>query len=112
MDPFTAHPDRALVEAALESVEFLVVQDWRETEASAYASVVLPMTAPTEMDGTYTNCEQRVQRMDAVLPAPGSAKPAWRVFSEVSIRSKPQTPFFNIEEVGKAIRQEIPTFPA
>jgi len=112
VDPFAAHPDRALVEAALERVDFLVVQDWRETEAMAYASVVLPMSAPTEMDGTYTNCERTVQKMDAILPAPGQSKPAWRACSELLIRLKPQTPYFNSDEVLAAIRKQIPSFPA
>ncbi len=109
-DPFALHPDRALVTRALENVEFLVVQDVVETEAMGYASVVLPMEAPAEQDGTYTNFERRVQRMAPVLRGPGESKAAWRIFSEVMFRAQPQTPFFNPGEVMEEIARVAPDF--
>ena len=77
VDLFEEFEDQALVKVALESVEFLVVQDLLRTEAASYASVVLPMNAPAEAEGTWTNIEGRVQRFKQVLPAKGSAKTAW-----------------------------------
>lgn len=109
-DPFALHPDRRLVEQALESVDFLVVQDFVETEATPYASVVLPMEAPAEQDGTYTNLERRVQRLRQVIPDPGDAKPAWRIFAEAMVRARPQTPFFNPHEIMDEIARVVPAF--
>jgi NADH-quinone oxidoreductase subunit G len=108
-DPFRL-VDRELAERALENVEFLVVQGIQESEAMAYASVVLPMEAPAEQDGSYTNCEGRVQRMRQALPAPGDAKPAWRIFAECILRAKPQAPFFNAGEIMAAIGQSVPAY--
>ncbi len=48
--------------AALESLEFLVVQDMFLTATAQAAHVVLPSAAFVERDGTYTNAERRVQR--------------------------------------------------
>ena len=110
VDPFTAYPDRNLVQRAVENVEFLVVQGIDESEAMHYASVVLPQTAPAEQDGTYTNCERRVQRMQPVLDPKGDAKPAWRIFSEIYVRLKPSTPFFNPGEVMDQIAKSHPVF--
>lgn len=110
IDPFEAYPDRELVQRALENVEFLVYQSIEETEAMHYASVVLPQTAPAEQDGTFTNCERRVQRMRPVLEEKGDAKPAWRIFSEILMRMKPATPFFNPGEVMDEIAREHPAF--
>jgi len=112
VNPFAHHPDHGRIEAALENVGFLVVQDVRETEAMAYASVVLPMTAPAEMDGSYTNLERRVQRLATILPALGDAKPAWRAFVELGLRIKPSTPLFNAGEVMDAIAEVAPAFAA
>lgn len=109
-DPFALHPDRALVTKALENVPFLVVQDALETEAMGYASIVLPMEAPAEHDGSYTNLERRVQRMAPVVQAPGDAKPAWRIFSEALFRAQPQTPFFSPGEVMEEIALVAPDF--
>ena len=110
VEPFDVYPDRSLVQSALENVEFLVYQGIEETEAMHYASVVLPQTAPAEQDGTYTNCERRVQRMRPVLSEKGDAKPAWRIFSEMYVRMKPSTPFFNPGEVMDEIAKQYPAF--
>jgi predicted molibdopterin-dependent oxidoreductase YjgC len=104
------HPDRSLVQRALENVEFLVVQDHTETEAMSYASVVLPMTAPIESEGSYTNLERRVQAFGPILPAKGSAKPAWRAITELSLRLKPESPKFHPHEVLEAIAAEVPEY--
>jgi NADH-quinone oxidoreductase subunit G len=110
VDPFAQIEDHELVRKALENVDFLVVQHWIETEAIHYASVVLPMTAPAETEGTYTNLEGRVQRMAQVLGEMGDAKPSWKIFSELSLRMRPQTPFFNPAEVMAEISKEVPAF--
>ncbi|MBC8064591.1 MAG: NADH-quinone oxidoreductase subunit NuoG [Chlorobia bacterium] len=110
VDPFAIYPDRDLVQRALENVEFLAYQGIAETEALHYASVVLPHTAPAEQEGTYTNCERRVQRMRPVLDPKGDAKPAWRIFSEIYVRLKPSTPFFNAGEVMEEIASQNPSF--
>jgi NADH-quinone oxidoreductase subunit G len=111
-DPLAEHPDRDLVTRALENVGFLVVQDYRPNLAIPYASVVLPACGPAEMDGTYTNMEGRVQRQRQVLVPRGEAKPAWRVYSELSLRLRPATPFFNASEVLREIATQVPAFAA
>jgi len=110
IDPFADHAERDLVERAIENVDFLVVQAHTETEAFHYASVVLPMCAPAEMEGSYTSLERRVQRMDQILPVRGEAKPAWRVFSEIALRMSGERPFFNPGEIMAEIGLEYPAF--
>lgn len=102
-DPLQSHLDRELVARALENLPFLVFQGYEANESMAYASVVLPMSAPAEEDGTYTNMTRRVQRMKAAIPAPGEAKPAWRIFAEAALRANPMTPYFNAGEVMEEI---------
>ncbi len=109
-DPFESHLDAATVREALETVPFLVFQGHSESEAANYASVILPMPAPAEMEGTWTSIERRVQRMDPVLPVKGDAKPAWRVFSELALRLKGERPLFNPGEVMDMIRAAHPQF--
>lgn len=109
-DPFTLYHDRELVERALENVDFLAFQGIAESEAMHYASVVLPQTAPAEQDGTYTNCEERVQRIAPILQPLGESKPAWRIFSEIYVRLKPSTPKFNPGEVMDEIAEKHPEF--
>ncbi|MFZ4506659.1 MAG: NADH-quinone oxidoreductase subunit NuoG [Fimbriimonas sp.] len=110
VDPFLAVADQSLVERALENVEFLVVQDHSANLAIPYASVVLPMAAPAEADGTYTNVEGRIQSFKQVFAPKGEAKAAWRTYSELALRIKPGRPFFNTGEVREAIEAEIAGF--
>jgi NADH dehydrogenase/NADH:ubiquinone oxidoreductase subunit G len=47
------------------------------------AHVVLPIANAAEEEGTFVNRDGRVQRYFQAKPAPGMARPAWWVFSEV-----------------------------
>jgi NADH-quinone oxidoreductase subunit G len=109
-DVFGRYKDQELLRQAIEAVPFLVVQGTHATEADAYASVVLPQAAPAESDGTFTNVEGRVQRFRQILQPKGQAKPGWRIFSEISLRLRPETPFFNPGEVMHRIAEEVPAF--
>lgn len=104
------YPDQHLIHEALESVDFLVIQGTNSDELLPYASVVLPCAAPAEQDGTYTNMEGRVQHGKGMLQAPGLAKPAWRIYSELLMRIKGGTPFFNPGEILQALASDIPSF--
>ena len=110
VDPFALASDRSLVQRALENVPFLVVQDVVETEATPYASVVLPMATPQETDGSYTNIERRVQRFLAAIRPRGDAKPSWRIFSELALRMEGGRPLFNPREILDRIAEEVPAF--
>lgn len=71
---------------ALESVDFLVVQDILRTETLEYADVVLPAAAWVEDEGTTTNCERRVGRVRRAVPPPGEARSETRIFSDIAGR--------------------------
>lgn len=97
-------------QSALENAEFVVYQGTCENETMAFASVVLPMAAPAEQDGTWTNCEGRVQRMVRAIAAPGESKPAWRIFAELILRLEATSPYFNPGEVMAEIAKTVPVF--
>ncbi len=69
---------------ALESVEFLVVQDIFLTEAAQRAHVVLPAATFAEKDGTYTNAERRVQRVRKVIDPVGGSRPGWQIICDLA----------------------------
>jgi len=63
-------PDTTHVVGALESLEFLVVEDIFMCETAKYADVVLPGSTFLEKDGTFTNSDRRIQRVRQVVPPP------------------------------------------
>jgi formate dehydrogenase alpha subunit len=82
-DPAQTDPDLHHVWSALESVEFLVVQDIFPTETTRFAHVVLPGASFAEKNGTFTNGERRVQRVrKAVEPIAGMTE--WEVICRLS----------------------------
>jgi formate dehydrogenase major subunit len=54
-NPMVSDPDLQHVEAALNNLDFLVVQDIFLTETAALADVVLPAMSWAEKDGTFTS---------------------------------------------------------
>jgi len=72
-DPNTKH-----VEAALEAMECIVVQDLFLNETAKFAHVFLPGTSFLEKDGTFINAERRINRVRPVSkPLTGMAE--WEV---------------------------------
>lgn len=83
-NPVLSEPDASRAKKALESLEFLVVQDIFLTETAQLANVVLPACSFAEKDGTFTNTERRVQRIRKAVNAPGNAKPDWWIITQLA----------------------------
>jgi predicted molibdopterin-dependent oxidoreductase YjgC len=70
--------------SALDALEFLVVQDVFLTATASRAHVVLPGVTFAERDGTCTNLERRVQRLQPGIAPPGDARPDWEIVRDVA----------------------------
>lgn len=79
-DPLTSFPDGAKVEAALKGADFVVAQDLFLSPTAQAADVVLPAASFAEKDGTFTNAERRVQRVQAGITSPGNARTDFAIF--------------------------------
>ncbi len=74
-DPVVSDPDTHHIIKALESLDFLVVQDLFMTKTAEYADVVLPGISYAEKEGTFTNTERRVQRIRKAVTLKGDMRP-------------------------------------
>jgi formate dehydrogenase major subunit/formate dehydrogenase alpha subunit len=86
-NPLLSDPDQAHARQALESLEFLVVQDIFLTETARLAHVVLPAACFAEKEGTFTNTERRVQRLRTAVDPPGEARPDGEIISALAARA-------------------------
>ena len=80
-NPVVSFPNRDVLIQALQTLEFLVVQDgFHPTPTSELAHLVLPAAIWGEKEGTYTNSERRVSKVNAAVQPPGEAKPDFDIF--------------------------------
>jgi len=86
-NPAVSFPNYALLKQALESVDFLVVQDgFHPTPTSEFAHLVLPAAIWGEKEGTYTNSERRVSKVNAIVTPPGLARTDFDIFLDIAHR--------------------------
>ena len=74
-DPVVSDPDTHHVIRALESLDFLCVQELFMTKTAEYADVILPGVSYAEKEGTFTNTERRVQRIRRAVKPEGDMRP-------------------------------------
>ena len=84
-NPIVSFPNLDVLKQGLETLEFLVVQDgFHPTPTSELAHLVLPAAIWGEKEGTYTNSERRVSKVNRAVPPPGEAKPDFDIFLELA----------------------------
>ena len=84
-NPIVSFPNLGVIKQALETVEFLVVQDgFHPTPTTELAHLVLPAAIWGEKEGTYTNSERRVSKVNRAVEPPGEARPDFDIFMDVA----------------------------
>jgi anaerobic selenocysteine-containing dehydrogenase len=86
-NPAVSFPNYSLLEQALRSLDFLVVQDgFHPTPTSEFADLVLPAAIWGEKEGTFTNSERRVSKVNRVVTPPGDARSDFDIFLDLAER--------------------------
>ncbi len=96
--------------AALEQLDFLVVQELFLTETARMADVVLPARGVAERDGSFTNLERRVQAFDPGVPAPGQAWADWLIISALAGMMGADWPYASADGVMAEITRSVPLY--
>ncbi|RFC48763.1 MAG: formate dehydrogenase major subunit [Verrucomicrobia bacterium] len=104
-DPNTEH-----VKAALNALEFLVVQELFMTPTAEFADVVLPASSFLEKSGTFTNGERRVQRVNAVIAPLEGTKPDGVIIAEMMQRMGCDQAAYTPDGVLAEIAEIVPFF--
>lgn len=85
-NPFVSAPSAGNVKKYLESLDLFVAVDFFLSESAELADVVLPCTVWIEDNGTTTNVEGRVIRINGIENTPGEAKRDWVILRELAER--------------------------
>ena len=103
-------PNSNHVIEAMKALDLLVVQEIFMSETAKYADVVLPGTTFLEKDGTFTNTERRVQRVNkAANPLPGT-KPDGVIVTEMMQKLGYDQKIYDADEVLAEIADIVPFF--
>ncbi|MBX6333441.1 MAG: molybdopterin-dependent oxidoreductase, partial [Gemmatimonadaceae bacterium] len=79
-------PDNAEAERALDRLDPLVVVDFFMSETAERADVVLPCAVWCEDEGTTTNLEGRVVKLNRATEPPGEARRDWEIACDLARR--------------------------
>jgi formate dehydrogenase major subunit len=109
-NPVISDPNQHHVIKALESLDFLIVQDIVMTETARYADVVLPGCAFLEKEGTVSNTERRVQVMRKVLEPKGETRDDWWIITEIARRCGSDWKYEKAEDIFDELRALTPSY--
>ena len=98
-NPILSFPNSRLVIEILTSLDFLVVQDMFLTETAKLANVVLPAASLAEKDGTFTNFEGRVQRVQKAIAPLGESLPDWEIILRLADKMGSPMPYSSPQQV-------------
>jgi anaerobic selenocysteine-containing dehydrogenase len=80
-NPVVSFPNLGVLQQSLDSLDFLVVQDgFHPTPTTEVADLVLPAAIWGEKEGTYTNSERRVSKVNRAVSPPGEARADFDIF--------------------------------
>ena len=84
-NPLVSYPNQDVLRQALSNLEFLAVQDgYHPTPTTATADLVLPAAIWGEKEGTYTNSERRVSKVNRAVDPPGEARSDFEIFLAIA----------------------------
>jgi len=84
-NPIVSFPNLGVLQQSLEGLDFFVVQDgFHPTPTSELADLVLPAAIWGEKEGTYTNSERRVSKVNAAVAPSGEARSDFDIFLAVA----------------------------
>jgi formate dehydrogenase major subunit len=106
-DLVQSDPNTHKVVAALQSLDLLIVQEIFMTETAKLADVILPGASFLEKEGTFTNGERRIQRVNKVVEPIGDARPDGQILVEMMNRmgyaQKPYSAKTMLEEISQIV---------
>ncbi len=86
-NPLVSFPNIDVLKQGLGNLDFLVVQDgFHPTPTTELANLILPGAIWGEKEGTYTNSERRVSKVNAAVNPPGEARSDFDIFLAVAER--------------------------
>jgi formate dehydrogenase major subunit len=109
-DVVQTDPNTNKVIEAMESLELLIVQELFMTETAMRATVILPGASFLEKEGTFTNGERRIQRVQKVVEPIEGCKVDGQIIIDVMNKMGYNQPDYTAAGMLEEISQIVPFF--
>ena len=109
-DVVQTDPNTNKVIKAMDNLEMLVVQELFMTETAKHATVILPGASFLEKEGTFTNGERRIQRVQKVVEPLEGTKPDGQIIIDVMNRMGYKQADYTAAGMLEEISQIVPFF--
>ena len=109
-NPMVSDADIQHVEKALESLDFLIVQDIFMSETARLADVVLPGVSFAEKDGTFTNTERKVKLVRKAIEPIGMSRQDWEILCDLSTRMGYPMSYDHPSQILEEVTQLTPSY--
>ncbi|GAA5531447.1 molybdopterin oxidoreductase family protein [Herpetosiphon gulosus] len=83
-NPKVSLPDSEYVSAMLDKLEFYTSIDFFLNDSARHADIVLPGSLQEEDEGTVTQAEGRVIKINQAIQSPGDARQDWRIIQDIA----------------------------
>jgi assimilatory nitrate reductase catalytic subunit len=83
-NPKVSLPDNAFVTRCLDKLEFYAAIDFFLNDTAFHADVVLPGSLHEEDEGTVTQVEGRIIKVNKAVNCPGEAREDWRILQDIA----------------------------
>jgi assimilatory nitrate reductase catalytic subunit len=83
-NPKVSLPDNTFITRCLEKLEFFVAIDFFLNDTARHADIVLPGSLQEEDEGTVTQVEGRVIKINQAVDPPGDARQDWRIIQDLA----------------------------
>ncbi len=106
-NPLVSLPDSGFISRMLDKLDFYVAIDFFLNETARHADIVLPGSLQEEDEGTVTQIEGRVIKINKAVDPPGDAKQDWRIIQDIASalgRTHGFT-FQNVREIFEELRR-------
>ncbi|MGG1576075.1 molybdopterin oxidoreductase family protein [Fictibacillus sp. NRS-1165] len=105
-NPAVSAPNLNFVRKAMKNLDFIVCADFYLSESAQFADVVLPSVTWSEDEGTVTNLEGRIIKINKAQEPIGESKPDWQMQVELA-RKLGKGAFFEHLKTARDVAEEF-----
>jgi predicted molibdopterin-dependent oxidoreductase YjgC len=105
-----SEPNVSRLEAGMNDLDFLVIQEPFLNETTRFADVIFPSAVYAEKEGVFANSERRVQMVRKAVEPPGQARADWQILLALARECGADWSYADAAEIYAEMAEHVPNF--